>query len=424
MEEKKQVEVETAPVSLSTVRDWFDPILSKVTVLNQEVVFENEEVQVVQLLGRDQSQVEDGIVKSTASLVRLFATESEPEFVMLFDCGGIEDVDELHAGLTKYNVKSIDVLVISHHHIDHFGGRPFLKIKPATVFTNKSIPIERDFHFFRDNLIAFRTPGHSKGDISVLVYAKKRIVLCGDVFDSDEDVNSFGWVEQSNNRTTQERSQSFVLAAADIVVPGHGPAFELQLEKVFIDPIQCREAQRITKSADGTAYLLKGYGINKVAITTSSNMDPDELFGQDNGVEFILHAGLEEVTNPPKRQYPRMYLDPDLIYYLGDNDESLPHAGYDSVLGKTHFKLEKAAHLSVTRMPFFGGRILPVVELLVLSENRYIPIQFPGATDRESQIINDLVLSFRFNCPPLSDVDIEVLDAVPEVVFDEPAGTQ
>ena len=69
------------------------------------------------------------------------------------------------------------------------------------------------------------TPGHTPGSMSVLVQAEEIYGLVGDAIPTED--NARKWVPPGHHydRDKAMESMARLIAAADIIVPGHGPSF-------------------------------------------------------------------------------------------------------------------------------------------------------------------------------------------------------
>ncbi|XP_028910884.1 metallo-beta-lactamase domain-containing protein 1 [Ornithorhynchus anatinus] len=131
----------------------------------------------------------------------------------------------------------VGLVVATHGHSDHVGN--------LGLFPDACLLVSRDLclpggtylpHGLAEGrplrlgpgLEVWATPGHGgAGDVSVAVAgtALGTVLVAGDVFEREGDGD--GWRELSEDPAAQERSRRRVLAAADVVVPGHGGPFRV-----------------------------------------------------------------------------------------------------------------------------------------------------------------------------------------------------
>lgn len=88
-----------------------------------------------------------------------------------------------------------------------------------------------------ENVKIMATPGHTEECISVIVNNGKfkdkeynTIVVTGDLFEKKEDIlDAWIWINNGaeHNRVKQGISRHLVATFADLIIPGHGPPFEV-----------------------------------------------------------------------------------------------------------------------------------------------------------------------------------------------------
>ena len=77
------------------------------------------------------------------------------------------------------------------------------------------------------------TPGHCLDDVSVIVKNTSMGTVCiaGDLFEREEDIlDPSLWQSVSGNERIQAIHRARVLGMADVIIPGHGPAFQVRDE--------------------------------------------------------------------------------------------------------------------------------------------------------------------------------------------------
>lgn len=144
--------------------------------------------------------------------------------------------------LKKYDV-SPDVIthvVCTHGHSDHIGcNYLFLNAKEHIVgraISNKNEyqSIEDDTnHKIDDGIYVLPTPGHTLDSISLIVennnLSAKPVAVCGDLYEKREDCfHELIWVGAGSESIDEQRkSRLFIAEMVGIIIPGHGPKFEV-----------------------------------------------------------------------------------------------------------------------------------------------------------------------------------------------------
>ncbi|XP_012790140.2 metallo-beta-lactamase domain-containing protein 1 [Sorex araneus] len=158
---------------------------------------------------------------------------------ILVDTGGPWASEALLGALAGQGVGPGDVglVVGTHGHSDHVGNlglfpRATLLVShdlclPGGCYLPHALSEARPLQL-GPGLEVWATPGHGgQRDVSVVVEgtALGTVVVAGDVFERQGDEES--WRALSEDPVAQERSRRRVLAAADVVVPGHGAPFRV-----------------------------------------------------------------------------------------------------------------------------------------------------------------------------------------------------
>lgn len=163
--------------------------------------------------------------------------------VILVDPGGPWDTIKIIALLADQGltVADVDYVICTHEHVDHVGSLHCfvnaIQIIGTTVYKNgythheflSGHPYEID-----SAIKVVHTPGHTLHDVSVIaegVLSYGRVAIAGDLFESKEDIrNPRLWQNSSMHIPTQERYRIQMLEKTDLVVPGHGPPFNVTNE--------------------------------------------------------------------------------------------------------------------------------------------------------------------------------------------------
>ena len=158
---------------------------------------------------------------------------------VLVDTGGPWDSSNILQELSDNGVTpdEINYVVGTHGHSDHVGNlNLFLKATHIVGFdvnhkdTYFDHPFKEGQHYsiYKNIVEVIPTPGHMHHDVSVIVRNVEHfgtIVLCGDLFECENDKDS--WKEISESPEEQEKNRRMVLNIANYIVPGHGPMFKV-----------------------------------------------------------------------------------------------------------------------------------------------------------------------------------------------------
>lgn len=164
-----------------------------------------------------------GGVMSACTLIR------DGDRVIVVDPGMAPSARSILDPLEALGVRPEDVteVVLGHHHPDHTihaGHFP-----NATIHDHWAIYRGTDWEdsdaegrVLTPSVILARTPGHTAQDISTIVGTPEGIVVCTHCwFTADTTVDD----EAPDDADQLHASRANILAIADRIVPGHGPAF-------------------------------------------------------------------------------------------------------------------------------------------------------------------------------------------------------
>jgi glyoxylase-like metal-dependent hydrolase (beta-lactamase superfamily II) len=167
------------------------------------------------------------------------STLIESDSNILVDTSTFGYRDRLLDGLEKAKMSPMDigVVVTTHLHGDHIGNNDLF---PHALFLARWEERPRKGYeaVFEDGEIALdvrlmHTPGHSRGSMSVVVSAVDGThVIAGDALPTKDNYEK--WVPPAINIDPDLALDSMrrITEIADIIVPGHGPAFRNERKPV------------------------------------------------------------------------------------------------------------------------------------------------------------------------------------------------
>lgn len=165
----------------------------------------------------------DDRVAGTVCLIR------DGDRVIVVDPGMVPTRAAILGPLEELGVSPRDVtdVVLSHHHPDHtvnialFGEIPVHDFQ-AVYHRDSWDAREADGVHLTPSVRLLATPGHTLQDLSVLVGTAEQVVVLTHLWWTDQGPLDDPYAPDPEAlRAQRER----VLALADLVVPGHGPAF-------------------------------------------------------------------------------------------------------------------------------------------------------------------------------------------------------
>ncbi|GHA86268.1 MBL fold metallo-hydrolase [Streptomyces chryseus] len=155
---------------------------------------------------------------------------SDGDLHIVIDPGMVASRDRILGPLAARGVGADDVtdVVLSHHHPDNIinaglFGRARMHDHKAVYQADQWTDRDAEGHELTPSVRLIRTPGHSPEDVTVLVGTRDAVVaFVGDLWwRPDGPVEDPVAPDLARLRASRER----VLAVADVIVPGHGPAF-------------------------------------------------------------------------------------------------------------------------------------------------------------------------------------------------------
>lgn len=167
--------------------------------------------------------------RSTATLV------SRGERRLLVDTSGPENRQMLTEALRSRGLgpSDIELIVLTHAHGDHEGN---LGMFPqAKVLAHRAeggeLASESGVEIW-EGVRLVHTPGHTPGSISVMVEVGEMYAIAGDAIPTEDNARKWVPPGHHHDRRKAMASMEMLIDAADVVVPGHGPAFRTAPYKV------------------------------------------------------------------------------------------------------------------------------------------------------------------------------------------------
>jgi glyoxylase-like metal-dependent hydrolase (beta-lactamase superfamily II) len=176
---------------------------------------------------------ENGVLREAHSTSSLIVGGSHN---VLVDTSSRHLRDHLISGLRSRNLgpQDIDMLVCTHLHSDHVGNNDLF---PNAIWYARAE--EGPGPFYRSirselelipGVQLIHTPGHTRGSMSVVVDTPAgRYVIAGDAFPTKDNFDK--WVAPGINydETAAIKSMKRIACSADLIVPGHGAPFPVEL---------------------------------------------------------------------------------------------------------------------------------------------------------------------------------------------------
>lgn len=144
--------------------------------------------------------------------------------------------------LEKHDISTSDIthVVCTHGHSDHIGCN-YLFISAEEHIVGRAISNKDEYRSIEDDTVyeidegirIIPTPGHTLDSISLIVensnLSAKPVAICGDLFEKREDCfHELIWIGAGSDSIDQQRkSRRYISEFAGIIIPGHGPQFEV-----------------------------------------------------------------------------------------------------------------------------------------------------------------------------------------------------
>jgi glyoxylase-like metal-dependent hydrolase (beta-lactamase superfamily II) len=170
------------------------------------------------------------------------------DFVIVCDPGVMRSQDMLIEALAKEGlaVKDVNVVFISHSHIDHFrniGLFPDAKVLDFYGIWHEDTVDEWEENF-SPNIKILHTPGHDYTSITLFANTENGVVaVCGDVFWKENYPRDPKNDAFASNPDRLKDSREQVVKMADWIVPGHGPMYKngRSIDKDSVDVVKEKE---------------------------------------------------------------------------------------------------------------------------------------------------------------------------------------
>ncbi len=163
-------------------------------------------------------------VHPTVSLVR------DGDLVIVADPGILSDPGLLGDALAEHDLTAHDVthVFVTHHHLDHtrhVGMFPTAVVVDVDSLYDGSLWLghDGDGYHLSDDISVIETPGHAQECAALVVRTADGTVVLTHAWwfaDMTPERDPLAWSQES-----LDRSRERILEIADVVVPGHGPAF-------------------------------------------------------------------------------------------------------------------------------------------------------------------------------------------------------
>jgi glyoxylase-like metal-dependent hydrolase (beta-lactamase superfamily II) len=164
-----------------------------------------------------------GGVASSCTLIR------DGDVVVVVDPGMAPSARSILDPLEALGVRVEDVtdVVLGHHHPDHTihaGHFPNAAVHDhwAIYRGTQWEDSECDGRVLSPSVVLARTPGHTAQDLAVVIGTPDGIVVCShSFFNASTTVDD----EDPDDPAALHASRAAILDVADLIIPGHGPAF-------------------------------------------------------------------------------------------------------------------------------------------------------------------------------------------------------
>ncbi|MCE5296562.1 MAG: MBL fold metallo-hydrolase [Euryarchaeota archaeon] len=134
--------------------------------------------------------------------------------------------------LSELGIKGgdVDVVVNTHLHPDHVSNNDLFPNAIVIFHEAEGRRGVRDIGSameLDEGVRIVHTPGHTRGSVSVLVEAEVRTAIAGDAIPTKDNYTKRLPPALNYDPDLAMRSMERMIEWADVIVPGHGPAFEV-----------------------------------------------------------------------------------------------------------------------------------------------------------------------------------------------------
>ncbi len=172
---------------------------------------------------------QNDVLLEAHSTVTLVQTEGHN---ILVDTSTKQQRTPILQGLSSAGLRpeDIDMLINTHLHLDHIGNNDLFTAASKMARSEESpdasfIGITEDAEIL-PGISLMHTPGHSRGSMSVVVEADRRYVIAGDAIPTRDNLEKWRPPMIHYDRNVALDSMRRIGDIADVIIPGHGNAFE------------------------------------------------------------------------------------------------------------------------------------------------------------------------------------------------------
>jgi len=121
----------------------------------------------------------------------------------------------------------VDVVINTHGHPDHCSNNDLFRNAAILAHPAEGVPRSSPEVKLEEGVRTVLTPGHTAGSIAVFVEGEKRTAIAGDALPTRD--NYVKMVPPGHNYDPELALASMrrIIEWAEVVVPGHGPAFDV-----------------------------------------------------------------------------------------------------------------------------------------------------------------------------------------------------
>ncbi|MFA5312931.1 MAG: MBL fold metallo-hydrolase [Methanomassiliicoccales archaeon] len=128
-------------------------------------------------------------------------------------------------------VEDVDIVVNTHLHSDHSANNDLFP--NAKVLSHEAEGRRGDAPDIgggielEEGVRVVHTPGHTPGSVSVFIDGERRTVIAGDAIPTRDNYVKMVPPGLNYDPVLAMRSMEMIVGWAEVIVPGHGPAFEV-----------------------------------------------------------------------------------------------------------------------------------------------------------------------------------------------------